>query len=121
PVPPPRRDTGGGAACPVGARRLTLLPDSPAPGAHAHAEPGGDLLRLARRVSRLIRVVRVLQPIMLSLSLQLPVATSQTDPVDRAGRRESSRTLRSRVRSPPRTGGCRRAARCARARPAPRA
>src|SRR3989475_8567775 len=62
PVPPPRRASGGGAARPVGARRRALLPDAPAPGAPAHAEPGGDLRRLARRVPRLLRVGRALQP-----------------------------------------------------------
>src|SRR2546422_754011 len=82
PVPPPRRASGGGAARPVGARRRALLPDAPAPGAPAHAEPGGDLRRLARRVPRLLRVRRALQPHVPSSSHRPPLAAPHAAPAD---------------------------------------
>src|SRR2546430_3266029 len=82
PVPPPRRAAGRGIARAVGPRRRALLPDAPAPGATAHAEPRGDLRHLARRVPRLLRVGRPLQPHVSSASDRPPVAAPHAAPAD---------------------------------------
>src|SRR5439155_1527201 len=66
-------------------RRRALLPDAPAAGAPAHAEPGGDLRDLARRVPRLLRVGRALQPRVPSSGDRPPVEAphaASADPLD---------------------------------------